>query len=357
MRFAILFFGLLLAATFAPAQAPASPPPAASGGEAAAQLEGALPFYDFHSPSVKPWHLKATYQLYDLKGKPEEQGTWEHWWASPKVYRESWTRSGVSRSEWSTADGKTFRNESGGTLRYFERNLESILLSPLPSAAMLDPDKTKLGLKTVQAGRAQLACVSVEEQRTVDGRPVAPVPAVANDYCFDPPTHALRMKYSSSNNLVTEYNQIARTQGRYLAGHVDVVVGKEKVFSLAVDSIDAMDAADAALTPPADAAIVTEKEADPTAKLGVAVGSLVKKSPPVYPALAKMRRIQGTVILAAVIGKDGTIRDLEVLASPSPLLADAAMDSVKSWQYKPYLLNGAPVEVETIVNVVFSLGG
>jgi protein TonB len=58
-----------------------------------------------------------------------------------------------------------------------------------------------------------------------------------------------------------------------------------------------------------------------------------------------------------VIGKDGKIRDLEVLMSPDRILSESALNAVKRWEYKPYLLNGAPVEVETMINVVFNLGG
>jgi len=76
---------------------------------------------------------------------------------------------------------------------------------------------------------------------------------------------------------------------------------------------------------------------------------------PVYPLIAKMNREQGVVVLAAVIGPDGKVHDLEVLASPSSMLSQSALDAVKTWEYKPYLLNGQPVEVETIVNVTYSL--
>jgi protein TonB len=87
----------------------------------------------------------------------------------------------------------------------------------------------------------------------------------------------------------------------------------------------------------------------------VTKGLLVRKTTPIYPAIAKATHQQGTVVLAATIGDDGLIHDLEVLASPSPILRAAALDAVKRWQYKPYLLNGKPVEVETVVNVEFRL--
>jgi len=73
-------------------------------------------------------------------------------------------------------------------------------------------------------------------------------------------------------------------------------------------------------------------------------------------AVAKMAHVHGDVILAAVITKEGRITDLEVLASPSSMLTEPALDAVKRWEYRPYLLNGQAVEVETIIDVNFRLG-
>jgi protein TonB len=84
-------------------------------------------------------------------------------------------------------------------------------------------------------------------------------------------------------------------------------------------------------------------------------GALVQQVEPAYPELAKIARIQGTVQLAAVIAHDGTISKLRVLSGP-PLLVAAAVDAVRQWRYRPYILNGQPVEVETQVSVNFKLG-
>ncbi|HUB82993.1 MAG TPA: TonB family protein [Bryobacteraceae bacterium] len=81
---------------------------------------------------------------------------------------------------------------------------------------------------------------------------------------------------------------------------------------------------------------------------------IIRKTPPIYPQLAKSARVQGVVHLAAVIAKDGTIQELHSLGGPA-LLIQAAMDAVKTWIYKPTLLNGEPVQVETTIDVNFTL--
>jgi TonB family protein len=87
---------------------------------------------------------------------------------------------------------------------------------------------------------------------------------------------------------------------------------------------------------------------------GVSQGLLVYKVLPVYPPLARQAHISGTVVLDALIGKDGTIQTLTVVTG-HPMLIDAAMDAVKQWRYKPYYVKGQPREVETTIDVIFAL--
>jgi protein TonB len=89
---------------------------------------------------------------------------------------------------------------------------------------------------------------------------------------------------------------------------------------------------------------------------GVTEGLLMKKVQPTYPPLARSARIQGQVVLQAVIGKDGAIQNLRAL-SGHPMLTPAAIDAVRQWRYKPYFLNGEPVEVDTQITVNFTLAG
>ncbi len=85
---------------------------------------------------------------------------------------------------------------------------------------------------------------------------------------------------------------------------------------------------------------------------GVTKGLLIYRVEPAYPPLAKQARIQGVVVMTALIDKGGNVQNLQVV-SGHPLLAPAAIEAVKQWRYKPFLLNGQPVEVETTVTVNF----
>lgn len=87
---------------------------------------------------------------------------------------------------------------------------------------------------------------------------------------------------------------------------------------------------------------------------GVAEGNLVNKVEPQYPQMAKVAHVQGDVVLQALISKNGAIENLRAV-SGHPILIQAAMEAVKQWRYKPYLLNGEPVEVETTITVKFHM--
>jgi len=89
---------------------------------------------------------------------------------------------------------------------------------------------------------------------------------------------------------------------------------------------------------------------------GVATGLLLRPIQPIYPAIAKTTRTQGTVVIEATISRQGRIENLRVIDGPQ-LLRQAAIDAVAAAQYRPYLLNGEPIEVQTTINIIFSLGG
>jgi protein TonB len=91
-----------------------------------------------------------------------------------------------------------------------------------------------------------------------------------------------------------------------------------------------------------------------TVSSGVEASKITDQVQPVYPPIAKAARIQGTVVLAATIGKSGSIQDLKVVSGPA-MLQQAALDAVRRWRYRPTVLDGVPVDVDTTISVVFTL--
>ncbi len=103
---------------------------------------------------------------------------------------------------------------------------------------------------------------------------------------------------------------------------------------------------------------VVVERARPSAPLhissGVSKGLLLTPIQPVYPAIARAAHVQGEVVMEAVISKAGKIESLHAISGP-PMLRDAALAAVEAARYRPYLLNGEPVEVNTIITVIFQL--
>jgi protein TonB len=89
---------------------------------------------------------------------------------------------------------------------------------------------------------------------------------------------------------------------------------------------------------------------------GVSTGLLIRKVSPVYPEAARAAHIQGGVVLSTIFDKEGKVSSVKPVSGP-PELVPAAMDAVRQWRYKPYLLYGNPVEIETTVLINFTLSG
>lgn len=332
--------------------APASDPLPELPKDPQAIFAAAAPLYDFSASTVKPWHMKVSYQLYDESGKPSDPGTYEYWWASPDTYRSSWTRPGVSHTDW-YVKGQHSHAVSGSYLTLFERKLQSDFLDPLPKAENLDPDKVRLDREEQKFGALKLPCVMLVPKMSLHGHieqaPLGEFPT----YCFAPDHPVLRAYYAYGASSVI-YNRLVQVQGVFLPKEVRILDGSRLVLTATVDAMERISPSSLDLIPAKGAEVVAGPSRVEIAS-AVAQGQLLKQVPPHYPQEAKSNHEEGKVVLQAVIGTDGRIHDLSVVDGPSPLLIGAAMWAVSQWEYKPYLLNGKPVEVKTTVNVIFNL--
>jgi protein TonB len=184
------------------------------------------------------------------------------------------------------------------------------------------------------------------------GEPLAPAPAVgtragANTAApINPAAIILRLPTQTSREMPTGGDDASSSGGAvgpYIPGISGLGSRDGVPVSLGSGPIPVLPAA-----PPPVASLVRLSH--------MSEGDLIRKILPVYPPLARTARIQGQVVLQAVISKQGAIENLKVV-SGHPMLAPAAIDAVRQWLYRPYVLNNEPVEVETQITVNFSLGG
>lgn len=326
-------------------------------------LAAVQPFYDFDQPGVRPWYLKASYQIFDPSAKISQTGTFEYWWVAPGVDRSTWAREGKTLSEWNTADHKHATLSDGLALAYDEERLRSILLSPLPDKDELDANDVQLEFRSVGKAETALRCVMVgPKMKETRYAPLGLFPT----YCFDTKLPVLLGRYSYQAP-VAQFSHIVKTQNHFLARQVELVLGKQKLLTVSVDAVNAISPSDSALKPAAGAEMYERlpgkrlvvpnlgEQGQTAALAGITAGKILTKATPVYPQESKANREQGTVVLEAVIGIDGWVHGLRVKSAPSALLAASALAAVAKWRYQPYQFNGHPIEVETTVNVIFSI--
>lgn len=316
--------------------------------------------FKYDSLTARPGHLKATYQLYDDTGKPTEQGTYECWWTSKQVYRSTWTRGGLTYTVWHTADGKVAYQGKSEALSYFEYKLETALRSPLTSAGDVDSARFRLDPSgfTASAGSV-VTCYNAVPITPTEDQVKTPTfgafrTSLFHTYCVNTRLGILLGIYSFGTQVVKFSNFKQIEGGRYLAREVYFRDEARTMLSARVDTFDALSPADSALTPPKEVRPAKIERVQVGAE--IALDHLVKKTAPVYPKDANDAPVQGKVVLQAIIATDGKVRDLQLLSAPAASLAPSAFWSVSQWQYKPYLLNGKPVEMETTIDVTYSSG-
>jgi TonB family protein len=336
----------------------------------AAILEMAAPFYDY-SLASPAWHLSYHYRLLDDQGKMSAEGKFDYWWSAPGVSRVSWTKGSNVHDEWHTADGKLLQLIKGEDITSMEHRLSSAILLSLPKAQDYQSGRTSLKLVELDnSGTANLcvALVSAGAESTglmplTSSQPVD-LQGVGTAYCFD--SQAPVLVSSLQNHTITNsYSRIQKFLGHNIAGHIDISYLGTKKLEADLEKSTEIKADDAAFNPAPDAVtppmqliprripITTGASGGPAAT--VKPGMLISSVPPVYPPAARAAHISGTVVVQAMIGKDGRIYDTQVVSSPDDSLSQAAIDAVRQWRYLPYTLNGEPVPVKTTINVGFTL--
>jgi hypothetical protein len=293
--------------------------------------------------AAAPWHVKATYQILDETGSVKETGTFEELWVSATKHKRIFSSPSFSQTDYSTENGR-FR--VGDPVPQGPVAAAQDSLFPFfPSDALLA--RSTLNVADRAIGSAQLRCVTLDTSKPGSI-------GYAEAYCFNSSAPILRLYELSRDGIQTLYNGIVQVRGSYLARDVLFSRQGKPQLRVHVDRIEGMPQINESdFIPPPTA---TPVKGPPEIGYGVMAGRVLYKVTPEYPETAKSIRTEGVVVLSAVIGKDGRIRDLRPISGPSVLIPPS-LKAVNQWVYEPYLLDGEPVQVGTTINVVFSLGG
>jgi len=311
------------------------------------------------SSGSTPFHLKAHFDTFNADGKPDGSGTYEEYWDGVSRRRTDTEFRGAHRTMWSTTASDWLVGGSVTTYWLGDSMHESFYLRQLMAAfeQPIPPTATfaifNYSEKKVKLGALELQCIVVKLKADPARKDAAPtVPGSVNEdmYCLSEETHVLRVA-ELYPGVALAYNKLMRFDGREVPYSVQLSQARVKRGDFEVDTLETWKPDDAIFTPPAEA--TTQSPTITRISGGMMAGAIINKVPPTYPEQAKSRHISGQVVLAAVISKQGTIDDLEVVSSGDDSLSQAAIEAVKQWRYRPYLLNGQPVEVETTITVNF----
>jgi TonB family protein len=311
-----------------------------------ARLHAAAAASSIDTPDLLPWHLKLDVQLFDAQGKPTDKGTVEEWWASPDMIRVTYTMPSYTVTKLHKKDG-SFRTKGPTDEPAILDDLLAKVAHPMPTDA--EVDRANPDLRKQKFGNVELDCIMLD-QLSKDGAP--PPLGRFPTFCLDPGKDSLRIITEPGSRHFAR-NHVGIFQGRAVAVDIAGDLGGTEVVSGHVSALSIMKPTDADFVPGAD---MEPGTAIRTVRIsaGTVAGQIISRTQPIYPLRALTNHVSGTVILHAIIGRDGRIQNLQVLSSPDMDLLNAAMAAVWKWTYKPYMLNGEPVAVETTINVNFA---
>ncbi|HUX46309.1 MAG TPA: thioredoxin family protein [Terracidiphilus sp.] len=357
---AMAFHAPSLQATDAPAQSAkshAAPPEVKISELAHKVLADGLKLNALAGDGLQPWHIKIDYQLRTVLSSKPIHGSVEQW--SADTYR--WKRTYISKEDsfngsiWSTSRTSRFQTKAiygdYGPRTLIQR-VSRPVLNPLYQAANIKPDYQMTIQKVTTAG-LNLLCVSVVD-------PARYAPKTDPDwlfptYCFDTNLH---LHLVVAGDTTVQFQNLQPFQNRMVARTVQVIQNGALVAQMNVSVLENWPATDPGiLTPPKKAELqhYTLEPGQP-------------KPQPVYqvaaslPILDDAHVFRGLAIVPAVIQKDGNVKVRGIAGFIPPLhspdsqsLSDAICDAVKKWRYKPYLVDGQPVEVA--YNIPYSIDG
>ncbi|MGA2635813.1 MAG: energy transducer TonB [Terracidiphilus sp.] len=301
---------------------------------------------------VKPWHLKVSFTVFDGWGNASNKGTFEEFWASAHKYKTAYTSKTFSQTDYGTEHG-ALRTGTQYSAPILLTQISNEFVSPLPVDEKLIEHLTfDLQKRKVVGNKCQCLTITGSTDSTLPHTFTGPT------YCLDLNIPLLRISMRGGEMFQIVHKGDVSFQGRNLPLDLEgnrslSTVGGAPAFRAHLESVDALKSFNESdFTPPADAIPAPIQVRIDSTK---AQEQRLKQSAPIYPPIAQAARVEGTVVLKAIIGTNGRVIDLSIISGPA-MLQQAARDAVQTWTYKPYLLNGEPAEVNTTINVVFAPG-
>ncbi len=362
-RCLLAFFSLLAGFTLVvSAQAPASPSAAATQSPDATEslntlahriLNTAIKTNGLKAEGLKPWHMKVDLQLMQMGKSKPDSATLEVWSMGPYQWKRVYTgkEQQYDGSEWSVSRFEQYRTKPNGSgfdpgfdpLTLGARSARPIIY-PLYLAGNIKPNY-EMTIKTVSLDGATLKCVLVENPSDYDvdqTNPDTTFPIV----CID---DNLNLRAVSTSDTVMKYSDIQPFQNRPVARDVKVLFMGMQVAESKVTLLEEWTGADAAqLKPPGKGTVSQPFRIEPGMPQPESVYEVGFPTPPrpTYQTGSGGLYFKGMITVPILIKKDGSVKVIaRGIFPPDQTLKDSAEEAINHWKYKPYLVDGQPIEV------------
>jgi TonB family protein len=346
----------------------------------AAFLIQAAKSYGIGESTQELWHLRVSFQLFDAQGSQIDNGMWEETANSFSLRKAIFEARTFHQTRYVGPGGTKVVGDLGQPPSYFEM-LRSAIVSPMLDERFMEQTMENIAVNPANNGTL------TTEYRIVDGASLhcydLSIPTTT--YCFDDSDVLTGFSTGQPFFCQGTYKNLVRYEERLVPADLAIECKGAKLLIAHLESIESIGAWDQSLfAPPADAqpinlgvgraalvsVIPSEPGSDspglrkaanlPAGPIRMAMsasdanGRLLHRAEPVYPPDAKAAGISGTVVLQISIDSSGKPDSMQVISGPT-MLQQAALDAVKQWRYRPFLVHNRPVEVETTVNVIFAL--
>ncbi len=298
---------------------------------------------------LKPWHMKMDFEVIPFGAKKPVSGSMEEWRLGPTQWARTFKspEQRLTGSEWSVSATEQYQSKPskvGFDHRLLVLRVARPVIDPLYQTANIEPDY-EMDVKRVTTAGVTLNCVSViDPQRYADqANPDWLFPTI----CFDSEYH---LRLTTTSDTTVQFEDLQRFQGRTVARDVKVIFNGSLIAEMKVTLLESLKDASADLVKPAKDAIPEPYTIEPGHPKPVSVYE-VGASVPIQPNGFPFR---GSFPIPIIIHKDGSVKarndDTSFWSQP---LKDALVLAIDKWKYKPYLVNGQPVEVAwTVVYVI-----
>lgn len=291
----------------------------------------------------KPWHLKLDVQLLDNQGLVSQQGTIERWQSGDDTRTTS--NFGASSSVWVEQNGHSYREVQGQGLPATAQTLLDALIHPGPypeQTAGTSPD-----LRPTNFGKQRMDCIMLTRPLGASGTiPLGVFPS----YCLDN-SDRIAIIAQGGTDLVLQ-NQVGKFLGFNVGTALTLMRGERIIGRAKVTQLNTFSPRPNEFDPGVELAA---SELSVRMSGAMMQGAKLSGPPPTYPEAARSQRITGTVVLNALIGADGHLESLVPVSGPDISLVLSALQAVRDWTYKPYMLNGVPVSVKTTITINYHL--